>query len=89
MRAAGLALALAAIGCGPPLPEPESAGARVMVARCGGCHRAYAPQTMTVGMWDVQLEKMRRLFAQRGIAWLAPDEERTLREYIARWAGTS
>jgi Dihaem cytochrome c len=85
--AALLALALAASGCSPSLPEPESAGARILQARCGGCHRLYAPGTMTRAMWDVQLDKMRRVFAERGVPWLAPDEERTLVAYLHAHAG--
>jgi len=82
-----LGVLLAASGCGPSLPEPESMGARIFMARCGGCHRLYAPQTMTPAMWDMQLEKMHRLFAERGIPWLSPEEERTLVAYLHAHAG--
>lgn len=80
-------LVCAALGCGPSLPDPDSPGARVLAVRCGQCHRPYAPQTMTVAMWDVQLDRMRRLFAERRIPWLHPEEERVLREYLAAHAG--
>jgi hypothetical protein len=73
--------------CNAPLPEPESPGARVLAARCGGCHRLYAPSSMTLAMWDVQLGRMRALFAQRGIPWLPAAEEHTLRDYLAKHAG--
>ena len=43
---------------------------------------------MTIAMWDVQLDRMQRLFAQRGIPWLTADEERALRDYLGRHAGT-
>jgi len=88
-RTALLALAsgLAIGGCGPSLPEPESTGARIFTARCGACHRLYAPQTMTPAMWDMQLEKMHRLFDERGIPWLSPEEERTLVTYLHAHAG--
>lgn len=83
-----IVLAVTALAaCGPNLPEPESTGARVLAQRCGGCHRVYAPGTMTVAMWDYQLERMRGLFAQRGLAWLPPAEEEALRSYLDRWAG--
>jgi hypothetical protein len=88
LRRAPLLLAVAlAVGCGPSLPEPESAGARILAARCGACHRLYAPGTMTAAMWDMQLEKMHRLFTERGIPWLHPDEERTLVTYLHAHAG--
>lgn len=90
MRRVGLTAAAAALlaGCNPALPEPESLGARVLTVRCGGCHRVHAPGTMTLAMWDVQLGRMRGLFAQRGIPWLSPDEEAALRQYLAAHAGT-
>lgn len=81
-------IALLALACAPELPDPDSPGAAVYRRRCGGCHVAYAPGTMTAAMWDVQLDRMRRLFAQRGLAWLSPEEERLLRTYLAAHAGT-
>jgi len=44
---------------------------------------------MTLAMWKVQIERMRPLFAQRGMPWLAPDEERALLDYLAAHAGAS
>ncbi len=82
-------LVLAGAGCGGSLPDPESPGAHVLVARCGGCHRVYAPGSMTAEMWRFQLGRMRALFADRGIPWLAPDDERTLLDYLIAHAGTS
>jgi hypothetical protein len=82
-------LVLAVAGCGGSLPDPESPGARVLAARCGGCHRVYAPGSMTAEMWRFQLGRMRALFADRGIPWLAPGDERALLEYLTAHAGTS
>ena len=82
-------LVLAGAGCGGSLPDPESPGAHVLVARCGGCHRVYAPGSMTAEMWRFQLGRMRALFADRGIPWLAPDDERALLDYLITHAGTS
>lgn len=89
MRRAVVLLTLALSACSQPLPEPESAGARIFMTRCGACHRLYAPQTMTPAMWDMQLEKMHRLFTERGIPWLTPDDERTLVAYLHAHAGGS
>lgn len=90
MRLRVLSLACAAVlaACSAELPEPDSPGARLLSARCGGCHRLYAPSLMTAAMWKVQVDRMRLLFHQRGIPWLAPDEERTLLAYLERHAGT-
>lgn len=92
MRALGVllvGLVLAGGGCGGSLPDPESPGAQVLVARCGGCHRVYAPGSMTAEMWRFQLGRMRALFADRGIPWLAPADERALLDYLIAHAGTS
>ena len=92
MRALGVllvGLVLAGAGCGGSLPDPDSPGAHVLVARCGGCHRVYAPGSMTAEMWRFQLGRMRALFADRGIPWLAPDDERALLDYLIAHAGTS
>ena len=81
-------LALAA-GCGPALPDPEAPGARVLRERCVGCHRLYAPGSMTLEMWKVQTGRLREEFARRGMPWLVPDEERALLDYLAAHAGRS
>ena len=90
MRRLVLSLACSATlaSCSVELPEPDSMGARVLAARCGGCHRLYAPSSMTTAMWDVQLARMHALFQQRGVPWLAPAEEQALRDYLAKYAGT-
>jgi diheme cytochrome c len=84
-----LAALVLVVGCGAALPDPDAPGARVMRARCGGCHRVYAPSSMTADMWKVQVARMQALFAQRGIPALTPDEEGFLLEYLATHAGTS
>jgi len=40
-------------------------------------------------MWQVQVDRMRAMFGQRGLPWLSADEDRELREYLASHAGTS
>jgi hypothetical protein len=42
---------------------------------------------MTIDMWKVQLERMRRLYATRGIPWLPPAEEAALLAYLEAHAG--
>ena len=85
-----LALGLVvAVGCAPSLPDPETPGARILVARCGGCHRIYPPSLMTAEMWRYQVARMQALFAQRGVPWLSPAEEQALLDYLAAHAGSS
>src|SRR5207245_2239430 len=57
--------------------------------RAAGCHRLYAPGSMTLAMWKVQIARMREEFTRRGMPWLAPDEERVLVDYLAAHAGRS
>ena len=80
---AGL-LALGAAACDARLPAPESAGAQLYATRCSGCHRLYAPGSMTAPMWQVSVTRMQGELARRGVAPLTPDEETTLLAYLAQ-----
>ena len=61
-----------------------------MLSQCGaGCHRTYAPGSMTLGMWEFQIERMRGEYMRRGLPWLTPAEERALLDYLKAHAGTS
>lgn len=86
-RLAVVAALVAGWGCGPGLPDPESPGARVLRERCAGCHGVYAPGSMTFDMWSVQLDRMRRLYVQRGLPWLSPTEEAVLVGYLRAHSG--
>ena len=89
LRGARVVAAVLAAGCGgASLPEPGSRGGIVLRERCVGCHRLYAPGTMTLEMWKVQVTRMREEFARRGMPWLAADEEQALMQYLAAHAGT-
>ncbi len=44
---------------------------------------------MTLEMWKVQLDRMRGLYAQRGLPWLTPGEERALLDYLTAHAGSA
>ena len=81
----GVVLGLA--GCTTPLPDPESPGAQVLSHRCGGCHSVPAPGSMTIAMWQMQLERMRGVFAQKGIPWLSADENAALQDYLLAHTG--
>jgi hypothetical protein len=78
---------LALVGCAAPLPDPESPGAQVLQRRCAGCHAIPAPNSMTLAMWEMQLERMRGLFAQRGMPWLSTEESAALDSYLRAQSG--
>jgi hypothetical protein len=86
IRLAVVAAALA-VGC-TRLPDPDSPGAQAYARRCGECHRAYPPGSMTWPMWQFQLGRMQGLFARAGKPWLAADEERLVTDYLRSHAGT-
>jgi hypothetical protein len=77
-------LILALGGCNPPLPEAESPGAQLYASRCSGCHRLYAPATMTGEMWKFQVERMQGELVRRGLQPLSPGERDTLLAYLQR-----
>jgi len=90
LRAAALALsatALALPGCARPLPEAGSPAAQLYVERCGGCHQAYDPRSLTPSMWGLQLLAMRSKIAEAGQTPLTPEEERAILGYLKRNAG--
>jgi hypothetical protein len=82
------ACALWTAGC-RPLPDPESPGAQAFARRCGECHRAYQPGSMTWPMWEYQLGRMHMLHDQLRRPWLTPDEEALVTDYLKRHAAGS
>lgn len=78
---------LLAAACASPLPEESDPGAVVLRTRCGGCHRVFAPGTMTIETWKFQIGRMHTEFARRGIPRLTADEEAALLAYLGRHAG--
>jgi hypothetical protein len=78
------ALTLVGAGCDARLPAPDSPGARLYAARCGGCHRIYAPGSLTAAMWEVTVRRMQGELARRGVPPLTTDEQATLLAYLAQ-----
>ena len=65
-------------------------GKRLYLARCGGCHRIYAPGLMTAEMWKLTVDRMQGELARRGVPVLTADEQRTILAYLdAHSAGRS
>jgi hypothetical protein len=68
--------------CEPQLPDAESPGAQLYAARCGGCHRLYAPGLMTAEMWRITVTRMQGELVRRGVAPLSGAEQATLLAYL-------
>ena len=81
-------LVLAVAGCKPkPLPELGSPAEVLYANRCGGCHRVYAPSTMTAAMWSEQIVAMRQKIAEAGQPPMSTFDEHQILSYLQRHAG--
>lgn len=87
-RAFFVAVAAAALASAcTRLPEPESAGAQLYVARCTSCHRAYHPQVLKFEMWKLVLGRMQGVMSRNGLPPLNDQEMSTMLEYLKRNSG--
>ena len=77
-------LALFCFACQRPLPEANSAAAQLYARRCGQCHHAYAPASLTAAMWRIQLEMMEGKMRQNRIAPLTDQERDAILGYLTR-----
>jgi hypothetical protein len=82
-----LVLALAPAACEKPLPELGTPAEQVYAAKCGSCHRAYNPHSLTAPMWLVQMEAMQVKIAAAGQRPLTPEEQNEILTYLQRNAG--
>jgi mono/diheme cytochrome c family protein len=88
-RAAPLALvlALALAACEKPLPELGTPAEQLYAAKCGSCHRAYNPHSLTAPMWQVQTEAMQVKIVAAGQRPLTPEQQNDILAYLKRNAG--
>ena len=82
-----IAAAAAAAGCTPPLPEAGTGDALLYEARCGTCHRAFLPRTLTAEMWRVQVERMQKKYREAGMLPPNEVERERIMAYLTRNAG--
>jgi Dihaem cytochrome c len=86
-----MALLLGAVaifaGCNKSLPDSKSAAAQLYVNRCGSCHQAYPPQSMTAAMWELQMAAMAPKIAAAGKAPLSAAEQQEILAYLQAHAG--
>ncbi len=83
-----IALLLALSGCArKALPDQSSPGAQLYVARCGHCHAAYNPHTMTADMWRAQVPMMEDKMRQASVAPLSDTDREQILDYLTANAG--
>jgi hypothetical protein len=72
-------------GCVPkPLPEDGTATEQLYVHRCGVCHRAYTPSTLTSAMWQLQVDAMELKISAAGMPPLTSGDKQTILAYLER-----
>jgi hypothetical protein len=72
-------------GCAPkPLPEDGTATEQLYVHRCGVCHRAYTPSTLTPAMWQLQVDAMELKISAAGMPPLTSDDKQAILAYLER-----
>ena len=77
-------MVLAVAGCDRPLPEQNTAAARLYASRCGQCHHAYAPGSLSAAMWQVQVQMMEAKMLQYRVPPLTYQERDTILSYLTR-----
>ena len=82
-----LVLMFALAGCAKPLPELGSTSEQLYAAKCGSCHRAYNPHSLTAPMWQVEMEAMQVKIAAAGQGPLTPEQQNEILVYLKRNAG--
>jgi len=63
-------------------PDADSAGATLLVSRCGTCHVAPLPAVHTADGWLTVLNRMQMRMRSRGYPPLVDEEQRVLLEYL-------
>jgi hypothetical protein len=74
-------------GCQHPLPEQGSPAAQLYASRCGSCHRAYDPHSLTAAMWEMQVSAMQLKIVAAGQPAMRVEEQQTILDYLRRNAG--
>lgn len=72
-------------GCArKPLPEAGTPTEQLYAQRCGTCHRAYQPSTLTPAMWELQVDAMQLKITAAGMPPLSPADKQTILTYLER-----
>lgn len=63
-------------------PAAGSAGAALLVGRCGLCHVAPLPAVHVAGAWPTVINRMQMRMRSRGYPILLDEEQRVLLDYL-------
>jgi Dihaem cytochrome c len=81
------AFALISACAHPRLPDASSPAAKLYVEKCGRCHTAYNPHSMTAAMWPIQVDRMEAKMRSAGVD-LSPGQREQILSYLTSNAGT-
>lgn len=84
LRRAIVVLALGLGSCTRELPEQGSAAANLYRERCGSCHRAYSPASLTAPTWQMILPRMERYMERSTRGPLSAEQRRVIVDYLRR-----
>jgi hypothetical protein len=70
----------------PTLPEPDSAGAKLLIEYCSECHAPPHPTKHAKGEWKSVVQRMSDHRTTQGYHTLSDDELITLAEYLDKHA---
>ena len=74
-----LAVLFIITGCEPPPPpDIESAGAKMYIAKCSGCHPVRHPKVFSYKRWVKFVDQMEKKVKSSGIREPLTDEEREI-----------
>lgn len=70
----------------PPLPEPESQGARLVAEKCGACHIPPRPTAQLAAEWPLTVQRMQKHRVSFGKGALNENELAQIIAYLQRHA---
>ncbi len=79
--------AATAASCSSPLPEADSADAKLYASRCGTCHAPHQPRALTPTMWKVQVERMDKKYRDARMQVPSAQEKEQILAYLTRHSG--
>jgi len=67
-----------------PIPEADTADAKVFASRCGSCHVAPHPKRLDFASWRHMLGVMESQMQHNNVKPLSEDEQKSILSYLER-----